>query len=778
MTIPKTWQIERRATSTRDPWWSGKSVINLFNLETISIGKDYTHGASTGCGCMFCDSVRIEEVAALLHGKTEFVAIDLETTGVSTPACRIIEVAAVRFNSSGRVTGEFASLAFPGHGYLHGAEFIHGISQREVEAAPPIAAVLGQLLDFVGGRVVVAHNLPFENRFLGFELKRAQLEQGEILGFCTYSAARRLVSTSVNHKLATLAKHFGIRQASSHRALPDARVGAALAVQLIRAVNTGALAKTSAAVIHLEVPSTPKRLASVRQGFRQGWKPSEEQDAILEAFFEHGDIKILAGAGTGKTTTLQLLANSTKSKITYLTFNKATAVEARDRFASNVSATTIHAFAHAALRAQGKGSWLARLRIGIEPISSTARRFGALEPGFIEAFGSVKLAQQVSPYELTQMAVETVKDYCHSTNQTLLTRHAKIGKPPRNLLPELIPLVLLMAEEHWANIRDEKVIDMPISHDHYLKAWLLTNPILGAEGDILFVDEAQDLSPAVARALKLQHRLKKVYVGDPNQSIYGFAGGKDALASIKTRHTLPLTTSWRFGDGAAAIANGWLRALKSPHLIRANPKRMTTIGPYTQPDAVLTRTNAGAVGELMVLQDLGFSATLRSDAQSITTLLLAAADLMEGRRTRHATLSRFSSWAEVREHVLYDSAGHELRTWTKLIEHYGVPELVHAVNAASVGTGSGPVVSTAHKAKGLEWDTVRIAADFVQVLTIAVFINDKHQLAEEQRLAYVAVTRARKHLDPGPLADSWPPADWTGVTHLPAAQLSGDREVS
>jgi DNA polymerase III epsilon subunit-like protein len=42
----------------------------------------------------------------------------------------------------------------------------------------------------VGDRVVVAHNLPFENRFLAFELERAQIDPGEILGFCTYSAAR------------------------------------------------------------------------------------------------------------------------------------------------------------------------------------------------------------------------------------------------------------------------------------------------------------------------------------------------------------------------------------------------------------------------------------------------------------------------------------------------------------------------------------------------------------------------------------------------------------
>jgi DNA polymerase-3 subunit epsilon len=91
----------------------------------------------------------IEEVAAMLHGKREFVCLDLETTGVSTRHNRVIEIGAVRFNSSGKLTREFSSLAFPGHGYLHGAEFIHGISQREVESAAPIGAVLHQLMDFV-----------------------------------------------------------------------------------------------------------------------------------------------------------------------------------------------------------------------------------------------------------------------------------------------------------------------------------------------------------------------------------------------------------------------------------------------------------------------------------------------------------------------------------------------------------------------------------------------------------------------------------------------------
>lgn len=689
----------------------------------------------------------------MLHGKREFVCIDLETTGISTRRGRVIEIGAVRFNSKGQLTREFSSLAFPGHGYLHGAEFIHGISQPEVEAAPPVATVLRQLIDFIGDRVIVAHNLPFENRFLASELERAALEPGDGVGFCTYSAARRLVSTGTNHKLATLAHHFGIKQSSSHRALPDARVGAHLAHKLLQLVASGAELPTRRPTTKSAPKSpAPTRLASVRQGYKPRWNPSEEQAAILSAFFGAGDIKILAGAGTGKTTTLQLLANSTKSKIAYLTFNKATAVEARGRFANNVSATTIHAFAHSDLIGQGKSGWLRRLRIGIEPISVTAGRLGALEPGFIEAFSSPAVARQVTPHEITKMAVDTVINFCHSSNRKILPRHVSTGRAAAGQRQALTPLVLLMAEEHWANVLDENATDMPILHDHYLKAWLLSDPVLGIAGDILFVDEAQDLSPAVAKIIQTQRQLKKIFVGDPNQSIYGFAGGKDALSAIPTAHTLPLTTSWRFGEDAAAIANGWLGTLGAPHQIRPNPLLATFIGPCDAPDVILTRTNAAAVWELMELQRLGRTATLQCDLPAVLALLESAEALINGRRPGHGTLRRFASWPDVLHHVRHESGAHELVTWVKLIEGFGVPALKAAVIAATAIAEGGTVVSTAHKAKGLEWDSVRIAGDFAEQLSKAALYGDKDQLSEEKRLAYVSVTRARQRLDPGPLA--------------------------
>ncbi|MBT8162551.1 MULTISPECIES: exonuclease domain-containing protein [Arthrobacter] len=700
--------------------------------------------------------MRIEDVAAMLHGKREFVCIDLETTGISTPHSRIIEVAAVRFNSQGKLTREFSSLAYPGIGYVHGAEFVHGIRQHEVETAPPIENVLKDLLDFVGDRVVVAHNLPFENRFLTFELGKAQILPQDLLGSCTYSAARRLVHTGTNHKLASLAQHFRIRQATSHRALPDARIGAQLAWELVKVARSSAVAVAANTArgrssMTNQAPA-PSRLASVRAGFRPKWAPSAEQRTILDAFFGQGDIKILAGAGTGKTTTLQLLANSTKAKIIYLTFNKSTAVEAKDRFASNVSATTIHAFAHKDLTAKGHGAWLGRLRLGIEPISVTARRLGATEPGLIEAFAGPRAARAIDPYDLTKMAVDTVTNYCHSPSRKLLARHVSTGRANAGLRSSMVPLILMMAEEHWAHIRDKTVRDMPITHDHYLKDWLLTGPVIGRKGDVLFIDEAQDLSPAVTHAIQAQKHLKKVFVGDPNQSIYGFAGGKDALATIPAAHTLPLTTSWRFGEHAADIANSWLRSLKAPHLVHPNPLLITSVGPCEKPDAVLTRTNATAVWELMELQKLGKRPTLRCELNSIAALIRGADDLINGRGSSHPMLRQFGSWGEVLEHVRYDSSAQELMTWTKLIEGYGTAELNRTITSASATVDGATVITTAHKAKGLEWDSVRISDDFAEIIARTFLGGDKNQIAEEKRLAYVAVTRARKHLDPGPLA--------------------------
>ena len=73
---------------------------------------------------------------------TEFIALDLETTGLSPEHDRIVEVGAVRFDASGRDLGEFHALVNPLRPVSPRARAIHGISDAELAAAPVAGVVL------------------------------------------------------------------------------------------------------------------------------------------------------------------------------------------------------------------------------------------------------------------------------------------------------------------------------------------------------------------------------------------------------------------------------------------------------------------------------------------------------------------------------------------------------------------------------------------------------------------------------------------------------------
>src|SRR5215831_20059588 len=83
-----------------------------------------------------------------------------------------------------------------------------------------------------------------------------------------------------------------------------------------------------------------------------GRTPTLEQQAIVDAFAFGHDLVIEAGAGTGKTSTLEMIAASTPESGVYLAYNKAIAGDARLRFPSNVECRTAHAFAFAAVGKQ------------------------------------------------------------------------------------------------------------------------------------------------------------------------------------------------------------------------------------------------------------------------------------------------------------------------------------------------------------------------------------------------------------------------------------------
>jgi DNA polymerase III epsilon subunit family exonuclease len=706
---------------------------------------------------MFCEVLALENVASELRGKTEFVSLDIETTGLSPKSARIIEIGAVRFNGTGKITKRLSSIVFPGPEYVHWAEHVHGITEAEVRKAPPIGSVLSDLISFIGDRVVVAHNLAFENRFLTEELKAAGLTPAPFRGICTYRAATRLVKDSANHKLGTIAAHFGITQEIAHRALADAEACAKVASKLIQ----------EALKPHQKEPQqdTNSRTATKRRHKAKNpqprnldgstlWSPSREQLAIYDAFHSEGDIKVLAGAGTGKTSTLQYLAGSTTTPITYLAYNQSIAREAQGKFGQHVAASTIHSLAFQSLKSQAHGPLLDRLNLGLEPTRLIAQRLGTTDRSLIQGLGSADLSAACGPHEIALMAMETVGQFCQSDSSQILRKHAtkSLERMPASLRKDAGQLVLLFAQEYWDQVVDPRNKHIPISHDHYLKLWLLSKPKISAPGGVLFVDEAQDLSPAVTGFLKRQTHLKKVFVGDSNQAIYGFAGGADALPSVTTRYELPLTISWRFGTEIAEVANKWLTVLGAKHFLQGNPGRASTLKSASQPAATLTRTNEGALYELMEVQKQGKQVALQMDTAYVLDFIKSAEQLKAGRRATHPLLRNFSSWNEVREFVL--RGRNDLTTWVSLVESYGTRFLTEAI-AKTVPVAPGiPVISTAHKAKGLEWESVQISQDFDGSIELAMQRGGDSAVVDERRLAYVAVTRAQDALGAASLENS------------------------
>ena len=74
--------------------------------------------------------------------------------------------------------------------------------------------------------------------------------------------------------------------------------------------------------------------------------PTDEQQAITDASLTGKNLVIQAGAGTGKSRSLQMVAESDLTKsITYLVYNKAAATDAQKRMPPNSSCSTAHSLA-------------------------------------------------------------------------------------------------------------------------------------------------------------------------------------------------------------------------------------------------------------------------------------------------------------------------------------------------------------------------------------------------------------------------------------------------
>lgn len=154
---------------------------------------------------------------------TGWAVVDVETTGLYPSGSRVLSVAALPLDASGRPDGEpFVSLVDPGcdPGPVH----IHGLTREKLAGSPRYPDIVDGLHKVLQGRVLVAHNASFDHSFLAAEASRAGTELPVSQRLCTVALSRRLGIDVPNHQLGTVAGYWGVAQQQAHDAHDDARV--------------------------------------------------------------------------------------------------------------------------------------------------------------------------------------------------------------------------------------------------------------------------------------------------------------------------------------------------------------------------------------------------------------------------------------------------------------------------------------------------------------------------------------------------------------------------
>jgi superfamily I DNA/RNA helicase len=470
---------------------------------------------------------------------------------------------------------------------------------------------------------------------------------------------------------------------------------------------------------------------------------TEEQAAVVEAARSGQNLKVVAFAGVGKTFTLKAVAQALRGKkILYLTFSRALASEAREKFRGLADAMTNHALAfhktgkRFAEKGRLKGSlYLARKKL-IEDLPEADTLFEWKFRDREEAiFAILAVVNQFIQSDSDEVGPEHVPEVLRQGVRAL-------GDSGEEFVSAIVPL----AQRVWDLLSDYEA-PYPVSHDLYLKLYQLSHPELPY--DVILFDEAQDANPAMLGIL-LPQPSQRIFAGDPHQQIYAWRGAVNAMDRLDGLE-LPLSRSFRFNEEIAEEASEILRVFKGEtRRIRGTPN--------TAKDSsvvILSRSNAGALQEVLEFLKEGYRVALVNKVEELADALLAAYRLYRDLPPRHPEFSLFRSW----EHMLlmiekFPFIATQYQPFQKLVEQYkdDIPRIVDHLRSALVKEDQADVVvSTAHRAKGREWDGVKLATDFSGV-TMAQLIPDRNCVLlypEEVNLVYVAFTRARVALEKG-----------------------------
>ncbi|MER6465373.1 DEDDh family exonuclease [Streptomyces sp. NPDC001228] len=208
-----------------------------------------------------------------------YAVVDVETTGLARDD-RIISAAVYRLDGRGEVEDHWYTLVNPERD--PGPVWIHGLTSEVLDGAPLFADVAEEFAARLDGRVLVAHNAVFDWQMIAREYARAKSEPPVKQRLCTIALSKELGLPLQNHKLETLAAHFGVVQRRAHHALDDARVLAEAFRPSLRAAAAGGVRLPLLECRPLTEWSQTPRIGQQASGggYRPGsWRPSRKRPA-------------------------------------------------------------------------------------------------------------------------------------------------------------------------------------------------------------------------------------------------------------------------------------------------------------------------------------------------------------------------------------------------------------------------------------------------------------------------------------------------------------------
>lgn len=470
--------------------------------------------------------------------------------------------------------------------------------------------------------------------------------------------------------------------------------------------------------------------------------PTTEQLDIIKAVGTGDNILVGALAGTGKTSTLLMVAHQyPKRKGLYLAYNKTMQLEAKQKFPRHIICKTVHGLAYEKIGTSFSAQLSKKVHtsfivdyMDIHPLKegkyfASPELLAASARDMVNIF-SYSTDKNIEPHHYSRRSIERLTDKYKDLDFDL-----EQIESPKTFLEHFIAESWNIATGLWVAMSDVDNELIPANHDTYLKLYQLSRPNIQGY-DYIMLDEAQDANPAILDILSHQ-KVQRIYIGDEYQQIYGFRGSINAMNSIKGK-TYYLTQSFRFGEAIAQEANKILLDLKAKSYLKGYQEVQSKISSVNKnlPYAFISRTNAALFSTIIKMGEEGRKIHFVGDMNKVINLFESAYFLYKNEKNliKDASLKRFQSW----DKFTYEanlSGDHEYISMIKFVaEHQDkVPEVLKVIkNFCSYKEKEAEIVmTTAHKAKGKQWTQVHLNDDFLLDRSI-----------EEMNIYYVALTRA------------------------------------